>query len=403
MAGALEGIKVADFTWAAAGPIATKYFADHGASVVRVESAKHPDSVRMGGPFPEDKPGINRSGFFADFNSSKYDVALDLSRPEAKPVAERLIHWSDVVVESFTPRVMEKWGLSYRHIIQFKPDIVMLSTCMQGQTGPYREYPGYGGQGAALTGFHYLTGWPDRIPAGPKGAYTDAIAPKYAVVALLAALDYRDRTGRGQFIDLAQVETGVQFLAPQVLDYTVNGRIAERMANRSAVCAPHGSFPCQGDDQWITIIVETDVQWAALRQVMGEPAWAGESCFNTVLGRIEHQDKLEAGLADWTRDMDALELVVQLQEAGVAAGRVQKASDLFDDPQLEHREHFVPLDHVEMGRVGYNGPPSHLSETPARLRWAAPLLGEHTQTVLKNLLGYSEREINALDALGILQ
>jgi len=400
---ALEGVKVADFTWAAAGPIATKTLADHGATVVRVESRAHPDSVRLGSPFAGGTPGINRSGFFADFNSSKYDLALNLKRPEAYEVAKRLILWADVVVESFTPRVMAGWRLSYQDIVHFKPDVIMLSSCMQGQTGPFADYPGFGSQGAALAGFHYLTGWTDRIPAGPKGAYTDGIAPRYSVAAILAALDYRDRTGLGQHIDLAQVEAGIQFLGAELLDYTANGRIAERRANRSGNTAPHGSFPCQGEDRWITIVVETDDQWTALCRVMGDPAWAADARFRTLLGRLAHEDELETRIAEWTSGKEAFAAVEALQAAGVPAGVVQKASDLFDDPQLAHRQHFRPLDHAEMGTVAYNGPAHELSETPAVLRWAAPLLGEHTEYVLKELLGYSDAEVEALAAQDLLQ
>jgi len=402
--GALEGLKVADFSWAAAGPIATRHLADHGATVVRVESSAHVDSTRITGPFRDDKAGLNKSGFYADFNSSKYDLALNLKRPEAHAVAKRLILWSDVVVESFTPRVMRDWGLSYDDIVAWKPDVIMLSSCMQGGTGPYRNYSGYGNQGGAIAGLHNVTGWPDRIPAGPKGAYTDAIAPRYAIAAILAAVDYRERTGIGQYIDLAQVEAAISgFFATEILDYTVNGRAAERAGNRSPYYAPHGAFPCAGDDRWIAIAVETNHQWSALRQAMGEPAWAAAEHFATTAGRLQHQDELEAGIAAWTQAQDPFELMESLAAAGVPAGVVQKAVDLFRDPQLAYRKHFRPLDHSEMGTASYNGPAHELSETPAVLRWAAPLLGEHTGYVLKTFLGYAEAEIDELTRAGLLQ
>ena len=247
--GPFEGLKVVDFTWAAAGPITTRHFGDLGATVVKIESSKHPDSLRVGPPFVDGKAGINRSGFFAQFNPNKLSICIDMTNPLGRDVARKLIlEWADVVVDSFTPRVMPGWGLSYEELSRTRPDLIMLSTCMQGQTGPYRDYAGFGDQGAALSGFFMLNGWPDRDPATPNGAYTDMATPHFGAVALMAALDYRRRTGRGQYIDLSQIECGVHVLAPQVLDYTVRGHVPQRMANRSLRAAPHGVFPVTGDD-----------------------------------------------------------------------------------------------------------------------------------------------------------
>lgn len=398
-----EGIKVADFTWVGVGPITVKYLADHGATVVHIESATRPDSLRIGGPFRDDVPGIDRSGFFADFNSSKYGLALNLSKPEAREVAKRLIRWADVVAESFTPRAMAAWGLSYKDLVQINPAIVMLSTCLQGQTGPYREYAGFGGQGAALAGIHHLTGWPDREPAGPYGAYTDFIAPRFAAAALVASLAYRQRTGKGQHIDLAQIEAGLQFMGPAILDFTVNGRVAQPMGDRSGTSAPHGAFRCQGDDRWVAIAVETDAQWQALCQVLGEPEGTKDHRFATVLGRLKHQEELESLLEGWTREQDAYQVMQELQAAGVPCGVVQKTSDLFSDPQLEHRGHFVRLEHQEMGLSAYDAPSFRLSKTPGELRMASPCLGQHTQSVLKEFLGYTDEEITELVVAGALE
>ena len=401
--GALEGVRIADFSWAAATPIATRMLADHGSTVVRVESKSHVDTVRITGPFRNNEPGINKSGFYADFNSSKYGLALDMKQPAAHGIARRLIEWADVVVESFTPRVMAGWQLAYADIVKWKPDVIMLSSCMQGQSGPYRDYPGFGGQGAALAGLHYLTGWPDRVPGGPKGAYTDGIAPRFVASSILAALEYRERTGIGQHIDFAQVEAAISgFMAAEVLDYTVNGNIAASDGNRSPHCAPHGCFACRGEDRWITIAIESDAQWMALRAAMGDPEWAKDAAFQILKGRLLHQEEIERQIENWTRQHDTFELADRLQACGIPAAPVQNAADLFNDPQLAHRGHFHPLDHVEMGTVSYNGPAHLLSETPAVLRWAAPCLGEHTGLVLKEFLGYSENEIAQFTALGLL-
>ena len=225
---AFHGLKIADFTWAAAGPLGTKYFADHGALVVRVESSKRPCPVRLSAPYKDGVPGINRSGYYAFYNTNKYSLALDLTSPKAIEVAKRLIAWADVVVESFTPGTMERLGLGYEELRKIKPDIIMLRCCAQGQTGPDARHPSFGFQLVGLSGFTNLTGWPDLSPQQPWGAYTDLIAPRFAASALLAALIYRSKTGRGQCLDLSQFEASLHFLAPVILEYLVGHAIASR-------------------------------------------------------------------------------------------------------------------------------------------------------------------------------
>jgi benzylsuccinate CoA-transferase BbsF subunit len=401
---ALDDINVADFSWIAAAPIATKTLADYGATVVRIESQARLDTSRVTGPFRDDKPGLNRSGFFADLNTSKYDLALNLKHPQAYAIAKRLVAWADVVVESFTPSVMGGFGFSYEDIVQWKPDIVMLSSSMQGHTGSNRDYRGYGGQGSALSGLHHVTGWPDRVAAGPKGAYTDSIAPRLAVAAILAALDYRERTGIGQYIDLSQVECAVStFMSTEVLDYTVNGRVTGRIGNRSPQAAPYGSFPCLGDDYWLALAIETDEQWRALRRVMGDPEWSRSDRFEGMAARLGNVGELEEHVGAWTRSQSPHELVERLQAERVPSAVVYKSIDLFEDPQLMHRNHFRTLDHAEIGAVGYNGPAHELSETPAVLRWAAPLLGEHTDYVMTEILGYTPAEVQRFAGNHVLE
>lgn len=397
------GLKVADFTWAAAGPIITKCLADHGATVIRVESTTHPDSIRLGGPFKDGIPGLNRSGFFADFNTNKSSIALDMTTEQGRAIARRLVSWSDVVAESYTPGVMRKFGLDYESIRSEQPDLVMLSTCMQGQNGPYHNYAGYGGQGAAIAGLHHVTGWPDTVPAGPKGAYTDSITPRFGIAALVAALGFRDRTGRGQHIDLSQIEVSLQFLAPELLDFQLAGHVAGPMGNRSTVHAPHGVYPCRGSDRWIAIAVEEFGQLRALADVIGAPSWLDTDELQTARGRRARQDELDADISRWTANQDCFDAMYQLQRAGIPAGVVQRPSDLLVDPQLVHREHFWPLDHPELGECLYNGPAFKLSETPAELRTSAPLLGHDTRRVLSDLLGYSHAEIDEFAYGQILQ
>ena len=397
-----EDVKIADFTWAGVGPITTKYFADHGATVVRIESNTRLDLVRISGAFRDDIRGINLSGLFANFNSNKYGVSLNLSHPKGVEVARRFVQWADVVAESFTPRVMAKWGLGYEDLVKIKPDIIMYSTCQQGQTGPYREYTGIGVHAAALAGLVYVTGWPDRDPVQPHGAYADTINPRFGAAAIAAALDYRRRTGKGMQIDLSQIESGIQFLGPVILDHTANGRTAERMGNRSRWAAPHGAFRCRGEDRWLAIAVETEAHWEAFSEAVGQE-WTKDLRFTELLGRLEHVDELERLVETWTQDKDAYELMSQLQAAGVPAGVVQKASDLFEDPQMVHRHHFWNLDHEEIGLHAYDGPSFRLSKTPGELRMPAPCLGQHNEYVYKELLGMSDEEVEDLTAQGALE
>jgi benzylsuccinate CoA-transferase BbsF subunit len=398
-----DGLKVADFSWVGVGPITTKYLADHGATVVRVESATRPDVLRVIPPFKGGVPGLNRSQFFANYNTSKLGLALNLNTPEGREVAWRLIMWADVVAESFTPGTMKAWGLDYEAIARVRPDIIMISTCQQGQTGPHAHYAGFGQLASALGGYYEVTGWPDREPAGPYGAYTDFICPPFALAALVAALDYRRRTGKGQYLDLSQFECGLQFLGPALLDYAVNGRVATRAGNRDSQACPHGAFPCAGDDRWVAVAVTTDREWQEFCRVLGHPEWATDSRFATFLARRQNEDLLESLVAEATRTRDAYELMAALQAARVPAGVVQRCSDLHRDPQLAHRGHWVTLNHCEMGPTVYDGIPFRLSETPGRLERPAPCLGEHTEFVLKELLGYTDEEIAGLVIAGALE
>ncbi|MFZ0888180.1 MAG: CoA transferase, partial [Candidatus Binataceae bacterium] len=231
---ALEGIHVLDFSWVGVGPITTKYLADNGADVIRVESASRVDVLRIAPPWKDGQPGINNSQFFASYNTSKKGVTLDLNQPKARELVRRLVPWADVVGESFTPKAMRKWELDYEHLKQIKPDLVMFSTCMQGQTGPNAMYPGFGQLMSALSGYYHISGYGEgEPPSPPYGAYSDFVAPRFLTAALIAALDYRRRTGRGQYIDMSQYECALHNLAPALIDYFATGRVLGPQANRS--------------------------------------------------------------------------------------------------------------------------------------------------------------------------
>jgi len=390
-----DGLKVADFAWVGVGPIISRALADHGAAVVHVESSLRPDVLRLLPPFKDNIPGIDRSQFMADYNCSKLGLALNLGTEEGKAAALRLIDWADVVVESFTPGTMAKLGLDYETLRKRKPGIVMLSTCLRGQTGPERGYTGFGGQGAALAGLHAITGWPDRTPAGTWGAYSDFIGPRVGCTALGAALFHRQRTGEGEYIDLSQSEAAIHFLEPLVLDYTVNGNAAPPAGHSSLYAAPHGVYRCAGVERYAALAVETDDQWKALCAAIGA---AGLDPSLDEAGRRAASQAIDASLAGWFASRDAFEASDSLRARGVPAYAVLRPTDLYNDRQLAHRGFFVTLDHREMGSTPYDGLITRFSETPAWPRSAAPCLGQDTDYVLREILGLSEDEVIELAA-----
>ncbi|MEO8539960.1 MAG: CoA transferase [bacterium] len=398
----LAGVKVADFAWVMAGPAGSRYLADYGATQVKIESTTRIDTARTLSPSFEGIPGPERSGIFANVNAGKLGLTLNLAVPEGRELALRLVQWADVVTESYTPRAMRAWGLDYESLRKVNPGLIMLSSCLGGQTGPWCDLAGFGTMGAQLAGFGELAGWPDRPPAGPFGAYTDYIAPKYTAAAIVAALDHRRRTGQGQYIDLSQAECSQQFLAPALLDLATNGRVLRRNGNASDRFAPHGVFPCVGEDKWIAIVTETDEQWASLRQALGEPAWMAEPMYASASGRLAARESIEAHLGTWTASRSQDELEQLLQRHRVPAYRVANSEDLRVDPQLAARGHFVQAEHAELGTITIESSRFHLSETPERVRRAGPVFGQDNDYVLRDLLGLSNEEVVEYLAAGAL-
>ncbi|SFK23559.1 CaiB/BaiF CoA transferase family protein [Celeribacter neptunius] len=394
--GIFDGLKVADFTWAAAGPIATKQLADNGATVVKVESFKHPDSIRLGGPFIDDKPGINRSGFFADFHSSKLGIGVDMNHEDALEIIRPLIEWADVVAESFRPGIMKKWGLDYDSLRKINPRIIMLSSSLYGADGPWSRHPGYGAQGAALAGIQHMTGWPDMPPAVPKGAYSDSVSPRYALSAVMAALIHRERTGEGQYVEMSQIEATAQLVAPQLVELQLTGHEAQRSGNVKAGAILHSVFRCKGDERWIAIEIENEAQWAALTDVLGDAE-------ALTAARAQGREALEARVSELTTPRDPFELMTACHKAGVPAGVTYRGSDLLEDPILDARDHFWPLHHEEMGTLKYNGPAYRFEKTPTELRFASPRLGEHTDQVLTEILGFTPEDLAGFRDSGLLQ
>jgi crotonobetainyl-CoA:carnitine CoA-transferase CaiB-like acyl-CoA transferase len=399
---ALAGLKVLDLMWAIAGPAATRVLADYGATVVRVESHTRVDVCRTLPPFLNAQLGPENAALFHNMNAGKLMLTLDLAKPAARTVILDLVRWADVVTESFSPKVMSAWGLDYTALRAVKPDLIMLSTCLMGQTGPLASFAGFGNLAAAITGFYELCGWPDRPPAGPFGAYTDYMAPRFNAIAILAALEYRRRTGRGQYIDLSQAEAALHFLSPAFLDYVANGRVWSPTGNRDLTDAPHGVYPSAGEDCWVAIAVATDGQWKALCAVIGHPELLHDARFATADGRRAHASDLDAVIARWTTTLDMHAAEAALQQHGVPASAVLNSPELCADPQLRHRGHFATLSHPEQGTTCVEGSRFRLSRTPARIAGSAPTLGRDNQYVLEQLLGYSEERITELAIAGLL-
>lgn len=401
----LAGLTVADFTWIGAGSYTTKILADFGADVIKIESSQRMDTLRDAKPFKDGIPGVNRSGYFADRNSSKRSVTLNLKMARGRELARQIISQSDIVANNFTPGVMEKFGLGYDAIRELKEDIIYIAMSMHGQSGPESNYLGYGLTMGAVTGLHHLCGLPEREPTGTGTNFPDHIPnPTHGAFAVLAAVRHRRRTGRGQLIDLAQIEPTIALLGPAVLDYTVNGNVVNRAGNQLIAATPHGVFPSKGEDRWIAISAQTPQQWTALLSVLGLQSLANDARFLTSASRWIHRENLYREIAQATSLADALDLAARLQQQGVPAGPVQNSEDvLLRDAQLQARGHWAMLDHPEMGNSVYNALPIQMSAADCKPMRAAPLLGEHTDEVLRTKLSLSAQEISDLRSEGVLQ
>jgi len=397
-----EGLKVLELGSGAAGPVATRYLAEHGATVVRVESAKRPDFLRVLWLTPDAKHGLDGSPMFVLLNPNKLSLALDLKHEAAHPIARRLVAWADVVCENFAPGAMERFGLGYEACRAINPRVVMASGCLFGQTGPHRAYPGFGAQGSALSGFNHLTGWPDRPSQGPAGTITDSLAPRYVALAIVGALLERERTGLGQHIDVSQVEAAVYGASEVMARYSARGEVVVRAGNRDEAAAPHAVFPCAGSERWIAIACFADDEWRALCAAIGDTELARDARFASFAARKHNEDALEERIAAWTRGFEAHALMAKLQTAGVRAGVVQDYADLLADPQLAARGHFVELAHEHLGAIPFERSGFRLSDASAGYETPGPHLGEHTQRVLAELLGLTADEIGALERAGAL-
>lgn len=391
----LTGVRVIDFTWIGAGSYTTKLLADLGADVIKIETSKRLDSLRVAPPYKNKIPGVNRSGYFADRNSSKRSITINIKTDQGLALVKRLIKQAHVVTNNFTPGVMDKLGLGYDVIRDIKPDVIYLAMSMQGATGPEMNDLGYGLTIGAVTGLQHLTGLPDRDPAGTGTNYPDHIPnPTHAAFSLIAALRHQRRTGQGQLIDIAQTEPTLAMIGPSIMNYMVNGKIDDRQGNSHSQKAPHGVYPCNGTDRWIAITVNDDDQWQALRNTLGI---ADKQSWLTMPGRVSASADLDADIARHTKTWESEDLMSTLQRAGVPAGVVNDARDVLEnDAQLQARGHWVELDHPEMGPSTYNSAPFRFSDAESAPLSPAPLLGQHTYEICTDMLGMDKTEVDQL-------
>jgi benzylsuccinate CoA-transferase BbsF subunit len=415
----LEGIRVTDFSWYGAGPFATKLLAAFGAEVIKIESSTKLDGMRWMGPRkPGVEPTYNISGMYNNFNPGKLGITLNMNHPKGVEIAKKLISMSDIVIENFMPGTMEGWGLGYDELVKISPNIIMVSMPVMGKTGPYSHWRSVGTGILAMAGINSVTGNPDRPPIGTGLiAWCDWTAnPYHAVAAIMSALHYRRNTGKGQFIEIAQLESTVCWMGTAILDYTVNKRIQTSMRNRSPYAAPHGIYRCRSenreveytpmpdaeperrkkDERWCAISIFSDQEWKAFCNVIGNPPWTKEARFATLLSRKENEDELDRYVGEWTKERSPEEVMMLMQQAGIAAGVVQDGEDLARDPQLKARGFYVWREHPEAGLIAHDGMTFTLSNTPGEIRRTAPLLGEHNEYVYKEILGFSEDEVNQL-------
>jgi len=399
----LDDVKVVDFMWALAGPGTTRTLADYGATVVRIESGTKIDGARTVGPFHKNKPANDGSGLFGTYNAGKLGLGLDLSKPQAREVVLDLVRWADVVCESFSPKAMRAWKLDYDSLKAIKPDLIMLSSCLMGQTGPMSGFVGFGNMAAAVSGFYNLCGWPDRAPSGPFGAYTDYVAPRFGAVSVLAALEYRKRTGKGQYIDQSQAESALHFLSPALLDYAVNGRVAQGLGNDDPNYAPHGVYPTLGESGWVAIACLTEEHWRALCTVMERDELAKNESFWTLSDRLINRAPLDQIIGSWTTGLPAKDVEVLLQGRGIPAAALKDSEGVCRDEQLASRGYLVEIEHPAYGRTVVEGSRFILSRTPARTPRPAPTIGGDNQHILEEILGYDEGRVTELVAVGALE
>ena len=381
---ALHGVRVLDFTRILAGPYATRLLADFGAEVIKVQSRETATGAET-----------NSTGYFNTWNRNKLGITLNMAHPRARHLALRLVELSDVVLENYSPRVKSNWGMDYDRLREVNPSLVMVSMSGMGQTGPWKDFVALGSTIQAFSGMTYLSSFPSAPPLGLGYSYADPVAGLYAVLTILAALEQRANTGRGQYIDISEYEAMCSLLGPAILDYTVNRKPAAPLGNRPGYirAAPYGCYRCRGDNRWCVIAVSSEDEWRSLCRTLGSPPWTRQHRFSSLLKRMEHAEELDSLLQDWTAARSPEVVMTELQQAGVPAGAVQDAGDLASDLHLAARAFFIQAEHPDLGTTVSDATPIKLSRTPARYERVAPLLGQHNAYIYCELLGMTEEEL----------
>ncbi|HEV8718542.1 MAG TPA: CoA transferase [Candidatus Binatia bacterium] len=398
----LEGIRVADFCWAWAGPYGALQLAHLGAEVIRIESATRPCPSRHIPPWAENERGENRAGYFNQYNQGKRSLTLNLKKPEGIALAKQLVAKSDIVTENFAANIMDKMGLGYQVLRAIKPDIIMISLSGYGATGPEKSYVSYGPPQVALSGMSSLTGYQGGPPLQAGFSYGDPNGGVHGTFAIMCALLHRAKTGEGQYIDLSQREACAMLLPEALMDYAMNGTQPPRMGNRDSYMAPHGVFRCRGEDRWVSIVVRNDEEWRRMCTVMGYAELAIDPRFTVLAARKENEDALEQIVTEWTQERSADEVTQSLQQAGIAAYPSLDGRDMLANPHITARGFFVELEHPEVGKRRHLGIPWKMSRTPCEVRRPAPCLGQDTDYVLGDILGLSREEISSLRAKEVL-
>ncbi len=393
---ALKGVRIADFSWLWAGAYATGLLAILGAEVIKIESMARVDPSRtMTFTLAQEFEGVDHSSVFNSINLNKLSIKLNLKQPKAVELAKRVVRISDVATQNMRPGAMDKMGLGYETLKEVKPDIIMLSSSSFGAEGPMRRYGGYAPSFASYSGLTHLTGYSDS-PPNPMTGSTDLMSATTGAFAVIAALNHRQNTGRGQHIDLSSVESLAMFTGDAMMDFIMNGRVRTRRGNRDDIMAPHNCYRCRGDDKWVSIAVSTEEEWQAFCQVMGNPGWTRDGRFSDARGRWQNQEELDRLVTEWTVNYTHHELTGILQKAGVAAFPSLSNQEIVSDPHFKERKLAVEVEHPVMKKQIVLGAPWKLSETPAKVTKASPVMGENNEYVFGELLGIPGSEIKRL-------
>ena len=400
--GPLNGCRVLDFGWVLAGAVPGMILADMGAEVIKVETRQRMDYMRLGRPIIGDQPDPEQNPMFHNVNRGKRSITLNTTQPEAVELARELAAKCDVVIENFSPGVMERIGLGYEILSLDNPRLVMASITSNGQSGPLRDLRAYAPSIGALSGLDSTMGYEPAEgetgrPLGLKHAYADLCGALHAVFAITSALHQRRRTGRGQYIDVSMLRATVATMGAGLMEYELTGRVLQPKGNYDPVMAPYGNYSCLGDDQWVSIAVRTEAEWQGLVRAMSNPAWADEPIFASRYARLRHRRELDARLSEWTRERTPWEATALLQNHGVAAFPVLDAEGRLFDPHFQERGLYSDIEHPALGTEPIFNLMWQLSRTPPRIQRHAPLLGEHNREVFCGLLGLDDAEVSRLE------